>query len=340
MAQLHSTTDARPQAQATRRRRARGPPPAPTNSLILCLPPSRVLDPLLHLLHAHFASAYGTLHAWTPLVSFGRVVAVYATEDEAARAKGEMDGFVWEDEHERTVEHPQPLRVYFGPTFPLDRLAYLPRTAGHPPPASSLLEVPASGKNFLISPPGSPPVGWEQIEEDAPNRRTFHDGDASDDEVDFDELKKAGGGDDGRWADELSKALRFLSVQGGGDSDDDELEGDDVGQEGDDEVMADSDSGRQPRAPSTHVVLAPAPIPPSSSNFTRGGPDSPTLLRPAVTVSSPPTAPRRDSSSSPPPTATPPPGATKITSVKATFESMLGNKGGAHFAPTARPPVA
>lgn len=235
---------------------------------------------------------------------------------------------------------PQPLRVYFGPTFPLDRLAYLPRTAGHPPPASSLLEVPASGKNFLISPPGSPPVGWEQIEEDAPNRRTFHEGDASDDEVDFDELKKAGGGDDGRWADELSKALRFLSVQGGGDSDDDELEGGDVGQEGDDEVMADSDSGQPRPAPSTHLVLAPAPIPPSSSTCTRGGPDSPTLLRPAVTVSSPPTAPRRDSSSSPPQTATPPPGATKITSVKATFESMLGNKGGAHFAPTARPPVA
>ena len=31
------------------------------------------------------------------------------------------------------------------------------------------LKPPANEKNFLISPPGSPPVGWEQLREDPPN---------------------------------------------------------------------------------------------------------------------------------------------------------------------------
>lgn len=38
-----------------------------------------------------------------------------------------------------------------------------------PPPESRHLQVPAQTKNFLISPPGSPPIGWEPMEEEPPN---------------------------------------------------------------------------------------------------------------------------------------------------------------------------
>jgi len=36
-------------------------------------------------------------------------------------------------------------------------------------PAELYLRPPELEKNFLISPPGSPPVGWEQIREEPPN---------------------------------------------------------------------------------------------------------------------------------------------------------------------------
>jgi hypothetical protein len=55
------------------------------------------------------------------------------------------------------------LRVFRGDPTPLD--------AG----VDIYLHPPALEKNFLISPPGSPPVGWEPIKEDPPNATPLAD---------------------------------------------------------------------------------------------------------------------------------------------------------------------
>lgn len=65
----------------------------------------------------------------------------------------------------KIAAHRSILRVYRANPTPLESLGrnrfpeYLP--------------VPDTDKNFLISPPGSPPVGWEQIREDPPNADTL-----------------------------------------------------------------------------------------------------------------------------------------------------------------------
>lgn len=228
----------------------------------------------------------------------------------------------------------------------------------HQTSAADHLEVPTSGRNFLISPPGSPPVGWQQLEEDTPNTATWHPGDEPPTPrsglVELDELKKAAAPDEA-WADELARALRFLSVDVGGEEEEDE-------DEDEDGSMMQDDDDDSPElgftTTTTHLVLAPAPIPPVSSSSSSV--PKPIQLRPAVTVSSPVVTIDDNGTAQPPTppstTATPPPaGASRITSVKATIEAMLPRRGeedgadellegrtrtgGQRFIPTARPPV-
>ncbi|KAF3910725.1 Calcipressin-2 [Orbilia brochopaga] len=88
------------------------------------------------------------LASWSPLKSFARIVCSFYSEEDAIKVRGELDG-------EMLMGH--RMRIYFGTHTPVT------------PPTDQHLQAPESQKLFFISPPPSPPVGWESRNEEPPN---------------------------------------------------------------------------------------------------------------------------------------------------------------------------
>ncbi|KAJ6466030.1 Calcipressin-domain-containing protein [Mycena vitilis] len=132
-----------------------------TNTLAVTSLPKEFFEPLLlDVLRDHFAT-YGHINRWVPLPGFSRIIIVYTLEDDAESAKIHSDPIVIEQAQDR----PQiTLRVFRADPNPL-----LPMESDDLVPEANYLRPPAIEKNFLISPPGSPPVGWEPIKEEPPN---------------------------------------------------------------------------------------------------------------------------------------------------------------------------
>jgi len=131
----------------------------PSNTLILTSLPQAFFHPsVLEPLRNHFET-YGPLYSWAPIKGFGRVIVVFHDIHDAERMRQDCDGLqVGNDDSSLKT-----LRIYRGdptPTEPID-------------PESIHLKVPSNPRNQLISPPGSPPVGWEQTVEDPPNTSTL-----------------------------------------------------------------------------------------------------------------------------------------------------------------------
>ncbi|WFD34033.1 hypothetical protein MCUN1_000861 [Malassezia cuniculi] len=146
--------------------------PGASNTLLFAnLPPAffesqELVDSMLALL-----GAYGHLVSWEPLAAFGRSVAVFATTEEASRVKHALDRLALEYEGDG-VGNPV-LRVFFASDTPLSTLPDGTLCATHKLDVEQYLKPPPPEREFLISPPGSPPVGWEPVVEGSPNTKTL-----------------------------------------------------------------------------------------------------------------------------------------------------------------------
>ncbi|KAK3344146.1 Calcipressin-domain-containing protein [Lasiosphaeria hispida] len=93
------------------------------------------------------------IHAWSPLKSFRRIIVSFFDEQAAIAVRGVWDGEAVLGER---------CRVYFGQPTPISA-------------QDVHLALPDAGKLFFISPPPSPPHGWEMKLEDAPNKMVHAD---------------------------------------------------------------------------------------------------------------------------------------------------------------------
>ena len=87
------------------------------------------------------------IHSWSPLKSFRRIIMSFLDEDAAIAVRQVWDGEAIMGDR---------CRVYFGQPTPISA-------------TTNRLALPDAGKLFFISPPPSPPHGWEMKLEDAPN---------------------------------------------------------------------------------------------------------------------------------------------------------------------------
>jgi hypothetical protein len=111
-----------------------------------------------------------------PIASFSRIILVYYSEDSAEFAKHACDPLVLTPPHRYVLLRKKEITKFLIIPYRTPTILRVYRSEPNPilSPSSAtsnerFLRPPAIEKNFLISPPGSPPIGWEQIREDPPN---------------------------------------------------------------------------------------------------------------------------------------------------------------------------
>ncbi|KAH6618869.1 calcineurin binding protein-like protein [Boeremia exigua] len=123
-------------------------PSPPSNTLIITnLLAPEIFQPATLTEIRQTIDAHAKVHTWAPLKSFKRIVVSFFNTSDAITIRQTLDG-------ETLMGY--RIRVYFGINTPMN-------------PTDQHLPLPKSDKLFFISPPPSPPMGWEMRNEDAPN---------------------------------------------------------------------------------------------------------------------------------------------------------------------------
>ncbi|TDZ23397.1 Calcipressin-2 [Colletotrichum sidae] len=125
------------------------PPTPPSNTLLVTnLNDTNIFRPDNLQTIRELITKTAQIHSFAPLKSFRRIVVSFFSEDDAIAVRR-----IWDNE----AIMGERVRVYFGQPTPVEV------TDRH-------LALPDAGKLFFISPPPSPPHGWEMKLEDAPNK--------------------------------------------------------------------------------------------------------------------------------------------------------------------------
>lgn len=91
---------------------------------------------------------HATIHTFAPLKSFRRIICTFYSAEDAVKIRQVLDG-------ESVLG--ERIRVYFGAETKIEQ-------------GDQHLQAPKSDKLFFISPPPSPPMGWEMRDEEPPNK--------------------------------------------------------------------------------------------------------------------------------------------------------------------------
>jgi len=124
-------------------------PSPPSNTLLITnLNDPQIFHPTNLESIRSLISTQAPILSFSPLKSFRRIIVVFGDVDAAISLKAQLDG---------TSILGERIRVYFGHSTDLsDREKHL--------------QAPKSDKLFFISPPPSPPHGWEMRNEEPPNK--------------------------------------------------------------------------------------------------------------------------------------------------------------------------
>ncbi|KXL46595.1 hypothetical protein M433DRAFT_153585 [Acidomyces richmondensis BFW] len=126
-------------------------PSPPSNTLLVTnlQAPEIFTASTLTALH-NLLNEHAPVHTFSPLKSFRRIILTFYTTADAIRVRQLLDG---------EAVCGSRVRVYFGQETKIslsDEERYL--------------QAPKSQKQFFISPPPSPPMGWEMRDEEPPNK--------------------------------------------------------------------------------------------------------------------------------------------------------------------------